>query len=259
MRKITLFIFLIPILLNAQETNTITREVANPKGKLTYNVRSKEVYNVLASNKKIKQGLYQRYILPSNVLVEEGYYKNNLQDSLWTLYHRYGKRIATGNYSNGIRTGIWNFYNPSGNKLEQSYDYSTGKLISYRIDEYDINRKFKVYTDSATFTTIPERPPLYIGGSTALRLLLEANTDFSQFRVDGFVIVTYEIDIDGKTSNFRVLKSLNYLCDEEALRLAKLLADNWIPCVYNGKFVKCQNEFTMTFRAPKIVNVSAEQ
>ncbi|MDD4993762.1 MAG: hypothetical protein PHR83_16190 [Paludibacter sp.] len=247
MKYLITLIALIPCFLFSQETRTVTKKYIIPKDVETYNVECNETYEVLASNKKIKHGYYDRYISSTNVLIIEGYYKNNQKDSLWSYYHRLGKLIAEGRYKEAKRVGIWNFYNPSGNKLEQSFDYDSRRVLSYRVDEYDKKRLFKVYTDTGEVTVKPDCPPLFIGGSTALRLLLEAHDDPSQYTLRGMVIVTYDIDVDGKTSNFDILKGLNEASNETALRLAHLLSDNWIPCIYKGKPIKCRQEFTMTF------------
>ena len=278
MKNFITFLLLIPCLLFGQATKIVTKKNTTPPDVETYNLPCTERYEVLVSDKKIKHGPYLRFLSSSNTLIIEGNYKNNLKDSVWTYYHSRGKRIAQGSYKEGKRVGIWNFYNPSGNKLEQSYDYDTNKVLSYIVDEKEKTRLFKVYTDTAELIVKPDCPPLYIGGSTALRLFLDAHYDYkatTMQRVEeshhainsmiaaekgqhydinkelpgGFVIVTYDIDIDGKTSNFNLLKGLddNNL-NETALRLAKLLSDNWIPCIYKGKPIKCRQEFTMTFQ-----------
>ncbi len=69
--------------------------------------------------------------------------------------------------------------------------------------------------------------PRYAGGSEAFRAFISQNLRYPQAAVDakieGRVVIEYEIDDDGFVHNPRVLKGLGYGCDEEALRLVTLL------------------------------------
>jgi hypothetical protein len=62
-----------------------------------------ETFEVLKTNKDIKQGLYR------------------------ALFKR-KKLVATGNYTNNKKTGIWNFYKPN-NQLVQRFNYDKNQLI----------------------------------------------------------------------------------------------------------------------------------
>jgi len=63
-----------------------TRKIVDNK-----ELNTREKYYVLKTDKQIKQGLYQQSNLFSTRLTCEGYYKNNLKDSLWTFYAFDGK------------------------------------------------------------------------------------------------------------------------------------------------------------------------
>src|SRR6185312_6759070 len=74
---------------------------------------------VLKSNTDIKEGPYTEKALQSGVVMCEGFYKNNMKDSVWTYYgHRYDPVIqqsvkfidSKGSYKNDNKVGIWDFY-----------------------------------------------------------------------------------------------------------------------------------------------------
>jgi hypothetical protein len=62
-----------------------------------------ETFEVLKSNKDIKQGLYRALF-------------------------KHKTLVATGNYTNDKKTGIWNFYRPNS-KLVQRFNYDKNQLV----------------------------------------------------------------------------------------------------------------------------------
>lgn len=97
-----------------------------------------EKYNVLKSNRKIKQGLYQQIT-------------------------RKNSAIVSGAYDQNKRVGIWHFYDKDG-KVNELYNYTTKKLLyEAPVDsardyiEYIFDKKI-VRTDTAT-------KPIRIGGT----------------------------------------------------------------------------------------------
>ena len=69
--------------------------------------------------------------------------------------------------------------------------------------------------------------PQYPGGARALREFVNAHLqypeDAMEQRVEGTVSVSYQVNDDGFVENPVVVKSLSPSCDEEALRLVRLL------------------------------------
>jgi hypothetical protein len=97
-----------------------------------------EKYNVLKSNRKIKQGLYQQIT-------------------------RKNSAIVSGSYDQNKRVGIWHFYDKDG-KVTELYNYTTKKLLyeapvdsTHDYIEYIFDRKI-TRTDTAT-------KPVRIGGT----------------------------------------------------------------------------------------------
>ena len=69
--------------------------------------------------------------------------------------------------------------------------------------------------------------PLYPGGAKALREFVSAHLQYPQDameqRIEGVVTIAYQVNDDGFVENPTVVKSLSPSCDEEALRLVRML------------------------------------
>lgn len=65
-------------------------------------------------------------------------------------------------------------------------------------------------------------------------------------KIKGQVIIEFTIMPDGSTTDFKVVKALGYGCDEEAIRVAKLLPD-WTPGYQRGRAVKSKVRVPITF------------
>ena len=72
--------------------------------------------------------------------------------------------------------------------------------------------------------------PLYPGGAKALREFVSSHLQYPQDameqRVEGVVTIAYQVNDDGFVENPTVVKSLSSSCDEEALRLVRMLRYN---------------------------------
>lgn len=76
------------------------QETIDRKNRLTDSVI--ERFQVLKTNREIKNGIYSAYFRRKTV-------------------------VATGIYTDGVRTGVWNFYDHNG-KLKQTYNYDDKSL-----------------------------------------------------------------------------------------------------------------------------------
>lgn len=69
--------------------------------------------------------------------------------------------------------------------------------------------------------------PRYGGGKEELKKFIAANLRYPkaalEARIEGKVLVAYEIDDNGFVHNPRVVKGIGYGCDEEAVRVVSLL------------------------------------
>src|SRR4051812_47824030 len=117
MKAFCTILLLFTIHLNfSQETSFVVNQTSN---------NLKEEYYVLKKDKSIKQGYYKR--TNYNIVIEEGFYKNNERDSIWKTYED-GHISGTGYYKDNKRTGVWEFYN-SKKEMTQKYNYTTKELL----------------------------------------------------------------------------------------------------------------------------------
>jgi periplasmic protein TonB len=89
--------------------------------------------------------------------------------------------------------------------------------------------------------TIVEEMPSYPGGEKKMIEFILTNVHYPpvalENNITGKVYVKFMVDKDGKISNTELLKGIGGGCDEEAIRILKLMPD-WIPGRQNGNKVK---------------------
>ena len=94
--------------------------------------------------------------------------------------------------------------------------------------------------------------PKYPGGSVAFKAFIAENLQYPaealEGRVEGSVMVGYEVSDLGKVENPHILKSLGYGCDEEAIRVIGLLVFEKVK--NRGVRVKMSTKTTIHFRLP---------
>ncbi|MEO0733040.1 MAG: energy transducer TonB [Bacteroidota bacterium] len=94
--------------------------------------------------------------------------------------------------------------------------------------------------------------PVYPGGMTALKKFVAAQLRYPEealrARVEGTVTVRYGLDYRGKVVEAKVKKGLGHGCDEEALRVVKLLEFN-VP-QNRKKKVRIHQDLNIHFKLP---------
>lgn len=248
-----------PLLCRAQELKLVKNQV---------NAYTTEQYNVLSANSKIRQGLYQKYNINTHALVEEGYFKNNQKDSVWTYFDAFGKMLSQGYflsgikngywkqftesnnaeviltegaYVNGEKKGVWIFRNVDGN-LNYKYDYSSKVITEYGKNE----DTFSIIDQKDTIVTAMDKPTIHIGGmDTLMQILVKNLTVLSNPSVKNIpngtyrIFVSFNINENGNLEDYKVLSGSNKQLNEEAIRLVKLWDDgNWVPGYYKGHTAK---------------------
>lgn len=68
-------------------------------------------------------------------------------------------------------------------------------------------------------------------------------------RIEGLVMIRFVVDSEGKVKNPEVIRSLNPIMDQEALRVISLMPD-WIPAEYKGKKVAMYYNLPIRFKVP---------
>ena len=95
--------------------------------------------------------------------------------------------------------------------------------------------------------------PVYPGGMTALRKFVAKHLKYPETalkeRVEGTVTVRYSLDYRGKVVDAKVKKGLGHGCDEEAVRVVKLLRFE-VPQSRKKK-VRIHQDLNVHFKLPK--------
>jgi len=95
--------------------------------------------------------------------------------------------------------------------------------------------------------------PKYSGGTRAFREFIAENLRYPeaafQAKIEGSVIVEYDIHDNGTVRNQRVVKGIGYGCDEEAMRVVGLLRFDKVK--NRGVRVKLTTKTTIHFKLPK--------
>lgn len=213
----------------AQELKRVSQKLDTPE--------AVELFHVLKNDSKTKHGNYMKLGYKDAVLVN-GYYSLGMKDSIWSEYYNGKRKKSVGEYESNQRKGVWEYYDING-ELEQKYDFSKMQLLYFKPEE----KEYRLITGADTVKQKPERPPLYIGGSGAISDALSTvkyPAKAKEKKVKGTVYVRAIIDADGKASSHKVIKSVGYGCDEEALRIVKSMPEQWIPALHQGKPVSSE-------------------
>jgi len=96
-----------------------------------------------------------------------------------------------------------------------------------------------------------EQMPEFPGGEEAFREFLFKNLVYppeaQQNGIQGTVYASFFVEVDGSISDATVVRGIDPLCDDEALRIINLMP-NWIPGRQNGKAVRVK--FTLPIKFP---------
>ncbi len=247
LRIISIFLTMFSFFLSGKETKKITVTSLYPP--------YKEVFYALKSDPSVKHGEY--LLISEGKILIQGYYKTGKKDSLWTEFTIEGKTRYKGCYKQDVRVGIWEYYN-NKEELEQKIDFTDNSMLLYRT-QY-ANHPFRIIFGSDTISTVLDRPPLFLGGETRIKEIINSEIEpplhKSNDKTIGTVYVEFTIDSTGKSANHHILKGLGPGCNIEALRVIKLIPDEWFPGVYQGKFVTVNYMIPVFFNKTMFTNNS---
>jgi len=104
--------------------------------------------------------------------------------------------------------------------------------------------------------------PRYMGGSKTFKEFIVNNLQYPkeamEAGVEGSVVVGYEINDNGDVVSPHVLKGLGYGCDEEALRLVRILSFEKVK--NRGVRVKVTTKTKIMFKLPTVsINYSVPE
>lgn len=142
-------------------------------------------------------------------------------------YEEEGTHSGKGNLKNGFKDGEWNIFDEENNRRYVDI-YDGGKFISGKtIDSSGKETLYNVLESKP----IPQKGIndfyQFIGSNFTKTKAAEIN------KIAGRVVVQFVIERDGKIVEPKILKSLGYGLDEEAIRVVTSY-ENWIPGQQRG-------------------------
>ena len=105
-------------------------------------------------------------------------------------------------------------------------------------------------SDGNSIDDVKEVMPEFPGGPQALMDYLKANVIFPKVAEDegiqGRVVVSYVVDIDGSITDVQVVQSVHPALDKEAMRVVRNMP-KWIPGKHDGKAVQVKYSLPINF------------
>ncbi len=156
-------------------------------------------------------------------------------------YHPNGTLHLLGKYKHNLKEGHWYYYDDTSKHIFTKI-YNEGVLEKSEVP--DTVKKIK---DSVTYND--EREANMKGGPKVWINFLQKNMRPEvaiQSKGGGQVRVSFAIDTTGKVVDIFMKKSVEFVLDEEAIRVMRN-APVWIPAFQNGKPVKAYRIQPLTF------------
>lgn len=106
-------------------------------------------------------------------------------------------------------------------------------------------------SDKDVYSDVVEQMPMFPGGDGALIQYLSNNMEYPKLAaksgMSGRVVVGFIVDEDGSITDIKLLRSVDFYLDEEAIRLVKSMP-RWIPGRKNGVPVRVKFQIPFNFR-----------
>ena len=128
--------------------------------------------------------------------------------------------------------------------------FSTMSVSVAMADRHTTKEIDEVFWDIYYIPPQPEFP----GGQEALMEWIEQNKVYPQEAIEkgieGRVIVKFTIEEDGSVTNGKILRGVDPLLDNEALRLVSIMP-KWSPGSFDGKDTRFTYNLPLLFKLPK--------
>ncbi|ADB39529.1 energy transducer TonB [Spirosoma linguale] len=110
--------------------------------------------------------------------------------------------------------------------------------------------------DDPTVFTIVEKQPEFPGGMGALSTFIKTNINYppeaEKAGIKGTVYLSFIVERDGSRTAITVLQGPGHGCDEEAIRLVRIMP-NWIPGSQDGQALRVKYNLPIRFGIPEPV------
>gem|GEM_PF-930988 len=228
------------------------------------------VYYDTLTYKKLYEGQYKNgeksgewitYFPNGNVKTLQTFKEGELNGN-FELFDSTGYRISEGQFTDGAKSGLWKYYFENSKKVwikvNFKNDSADGKLLSYykngslkREEIYSNGEKVSgdCFNEKGERTEYyPFMVKAYNSGDigTYLSKNLVYPEKAKEAKIEGKVIVGFNINADGTVSDISVVKGIGGGCDEEAKRLIAEMP-GWVPMQLDGKYFQTYYTLPVVF------------
>lgn len=143
------------------------------------------------------------------------------------------------------------------NIVENDVEVESDLEINAEADANTVNQNYTpVMTDEpepqeTEIFTVVEEEPSFPGGEAARKKFLSENIKYppmaKEAGIQGRVFVTFVVEKDGSITDVKVLRGIGGGCDEEAVRVVKLMP-KWQPGKQRNKAVRVQFNMPIDFK-----------
>lgn len=219
MKNILPIIFFLAICLSSYSQEKLKKKIEKHK-----NPHYTETYYIIKGRQEVKHGAYVRT-------------------------SAFGRTQEKGQFENNSKVGVWEYFDYSG-KLEQKYNHSTSTI---ELDKSETNELvYFVLKDGVFVESKLDSAPVFIGGQS--RLLRSTGSQLNyptkalRSGTQGKVYISVTINENGEQVNEEIIKGIGKGCDQEALRMMKLVPDDWIPAKIGRESVLVKFELSVSFK-----------
>jgi periplasmic protein TonB len=113
-----------------------------------------------------------------------------------------------------------------------------------------VTKVIEIEEDNTPFTTV-EVQPSFMGGNSEMYKFLGKNLKYptaaQRANIQGKVFLSFIVEKDGSITDIETMKGIGFGCDEEAMRVVKLMP-KWIAGKQNGRNVRVKFTIPVFFR-----------
>ncbi len=113
-----------------------------------------------------------------------------------------------------------------------------------------VTKVLEIEEDNTPFTTV-EVQPSFMGGNSEMYKFLGKNLKYptaaQRANIQGKVFLSFIVEKDGSITDIETMKGIGFGCDEEAMRVVKLMP-KWIAGKQNGRNVRVKFTIPVFFR-----------
>lgn len=215
----------------------------------------------------VKHGEF-RYFAENGTLTQEGRYNQNVREGFWNYWYDNGNLMEHGKFLSDVtdleRDSIWNsllelkeiarFYMRESLK-DSTWEYFHENEVRSGLEAYESGiliegQYWNVDGSEVASDAIVNRFPEYPDGLKKMMRYLTKNMkypeDAKRKGIQGTVYVSFEVDKEGDTKNFNVMRSVSPDLDAEAVRVLRSMP-RWTPGMAQNRLVDVQYNLPIKF------------